>query len=312
MNYMHIWAHMSIAGGLHLAFERSAQIGGSSLQVFSKSPRWWSLPSYTEEDFAVAREFRGRYKQQGWLIHSNYLANLSKPAEECQNDIKSILHDFYVGEQTGFEAINIHIGKQKWFDTRDAAFKNMTKNAEYILEQNKKHWYKPLFLFEITAWQGSELWTTIEELGYFYKNYLHDLPIKFCFDTAHAWWAGNDLSDWNRIIWQWDDQIGIDNLYAFHLNDAKVALWSHLDRHAPLGRWAIGRENLVPIIQRAGKYAKWLYIETTDPSLWPEEIQHVRDIIAGNTKQVEELHTKHYQTELLKKFQQGGAQSLFD
>jgi hypothetical protein len=35
----HIGAHMSIAGGLHLAFERSAAIGGTTLQIFAKSPR---------------------------------------------------------------------------------------------------------------------------------------------------------------------------------------------------------------------------------------------------------------------------------
>ena len=32
-------AHESIAGGLHLAFERIAQVGGESLQIFIRNQR---------------------------------------------------------------------------------------------------------------------------------------------------------------------------------------------------------------------------------------------------------------------------------
>jgi len=61
---MKIGAHMSIAGGLHLAFERSAAIGATSLQIFSKSPRGRSMPTYTPEQFELAREYRTKYKQE--------------------------------------------------------------------------------------------------------------------------------------------------------------------------------------------------------------------------------------------------------
>lgn len=47
----------------------------------------------------------------------------------------------------------------------------------------------------------------------------------------------------------WDEKIGIDKLYSFHLNDSKAMLGSHLDRHAPLGRGAIGMPTLAHIIQ---------------------------------------------------------------
>lgn len=308
---MKIWAHMSIAGGLHLAFERSAEIWWTSLQIFSKSPRGWSIPQYTDEQFALAREYRKKYKQEWWIIHANYLANLSKPFDQCQPDIKSIIHDFYVWTQIWFEGINIHIGRQKWFDNRDEAFANMRKNVQYILEECKKNHYTPKFLFEITAGQWSELGTTIDEIGYFYKNFLYDLPIAFCFDTAHARGAGNDLAKRDDVINQWEEKIWIDKLFAFHLNDSKAALWSHLDRHAPLGRGAIWWMSLIPIIQRAAKHHKPIYLETTEPERRPEEIHHIQQIIAGDTWAVMDLHKVEFKTELLKKFQAGGEQSLF-
>ncbi len=306
-----IWAHMSIAWWLHLAFERSAEIGANSLQIFAKSPRGWSLPAYSDEQFDLARQYRAKYQQVWGIIHANYLANLSKPADECKPDITSIIHDFYVGTETGFDGINVHIGKQKWFVNKDDAFTTMTKNVEHILHECAKKKYTPKFLFEITAGQGSELWTTIEEIGYFYTNFLKDLPIAFCFDTAHAWGAWNDLSKRNEVIDRWEDKIWLSKLFAFHLNDSKAALWSHLDRHAPLGKGAIWWMNLIPIIQWASKHDKPIYLETTEPERWPEEINYIKDIIAGDTWAVENLHKIDYKTELLKKFQAGGEQSLF-
>jgi deoxyribonuclease IV len=303
---------MSIAWWLHLAFERSAEIGATSLQIFSKSPRGRSLPTYIEEHFALAREYREKYNQQWWIIHANYLANLSKPRAECEKDIASIIHDMMVAQHTWFDGVNVHIGKQKWFATKDEAFTNMAHNLEYILSECKKNGYtSPKYLFEITAGQWSELWTTIDEIWYFYKHFLQDFPIAFCFDTAHARWAGNDLMKWNDVIEQWNDKIGIDKLFAFHLNDSKAALWSHLDRHAPLGRGAIWWEALIQIIQWWAKHEKPIYLETTDPDRRPEEIRYVRDIIAEKTDEVMKLHATEHKTELLKKFQAWGEQSLF-
>lgn len=63
----------------------------------------------------------------------------------------------------------------------------MAKNVTYIIKENERHGYTPIFLFEITAGQGSELGYLVDDLAIFYNNYLKDLPIAFCFDTAHAW-----------------------------------------------------------------------------------------------------------------------------
>lgn len=108
-----IGAHTSIAGGLSLSIERAHAIGADTLQIFAKSPRGWSFPTYPQEEYDRVMELRKKLGITGGLIHSNYLANLSKPFAECQTDIKSIIHDFEVAHHTGFEAINVHVGKGK-------------------------------------------------------------------------------------------------------------------------------------------------------------------------------------------------------
>lgn len=308
---LRVGAHTSIAGWLYNAFERSSEIGGNTLQIFSKSPRGWSIPKYTDEDYKKAKEYRKKYDQHWGLIHASYLANLSKNFDDCQSDINSIVHDFTVAHHTWFEAVNIHVGKGKGFANIADAYTNMTKNTEYILAQNEKNGSKVQFLFEITAWQGSELGYFLDDLGAFYQEYLKDLPIAFCFDTAHAWWGGNDLRKRNDLIDQWDSLIGIDKLHAFHLNDSKAALGSHLDRHAPLGRWAIWMPALAEIISWAASHDKPIFLETTDPALWPEEIQLIKKIADGDTDRIQWFHEEHSGTHMLKKFQWAEQETLF-
>lgn len=59
----YIGAHTSIAGGIHLAFQRAAEIGANTLQIFAKSPRGRSLPTISDEDIELACQARSQYKQ---------------------------------------------------------------------------------------------------------------------------------------------------------------------------------------------------------------------------------------------------------
>ncbi|MEJ2363308.1 MAG: deoxyribonuclease IV, partial [Deltaproteobacteria bacterium] len=42
-------AHMSIAGGLHLAFTRIRRVKGEALQIFLSNQRQWKSPPLTSE-----------------------------------------------------------------------------------------------------------------------------------------------------------------------------------------------------------------------------------------------------------------------
>lgn len=127
--------------------------------------------------------------------------------------------------------------------------------------------------------------------------------MKFTIDTAHCRGGGVDLTDRNSILEEFADNVGIERLYAIHLNDSKVVLGSHLDRHASLGRGFIGRKTLVPIIQRAAQHDRPLYIETIEPDLRPDEVQKVKDIVAGDLGRIDSFHAQYFKTQYLKKFE---------
>ena len=310
---LRVGTHTSIAKWPELAFERSAAVWWNTLQIFAKSPRGWSIPSYSEEQFTAGKQLRKEHGQLAWLVHSNYLANLSKAEDEIGKEIDSIVHDFELAYKMWYEAVNVHVGKLKWRDSLDEAMINMVKNVEKVLKRVRDAWRDSVqFLFENTAGQGSEIGSTLDELAYFYTTYLKDLPVKFTIDTAHCRGGGIDLAQRDLFLEEFDEKMWIEQLHSIHLNDAKVILWSHLDRHASLGQWFIWWPVLSQIVSRAAKHKRPLYIETPQTELRSDEIEQVKNIAAWKTDWIEEFHATHFQTHFLKKFDQyRGEKGLF-
>src|SRR5258705_456420 len=53
-------AHMSIAGGLHLALERGREVGCNAVQIFLKNQRQWAAKALGAEDVQAFRAARRR------------------------------------------------------------------------------------------------------------------------------------------------------------------------------------------------------------------------------------------------------------
>lgn len=299
-----VGTHTSIAKWPELAFERSHEVGGDTLQIFAKSPRGWRIPTYDEEQYVAWRDLRTQFGQRGGIVHSNYLVNLSKPVDEITREIDSVVHDFALAHKMWYQYVNVHIGKGKWFTTLDEPMRNMVRNVEHILTRVRQEGYDDVeFLFENTAGQWSEIGSTLDEMALFWSDYLHTLPVKFCIDTAHCQGGGIDVADREQFVDEFADRIGIDQLAAIHLNDSKAALWSRLDRHASLGRWLIGWPSLAKVIRWAHAHDRDLFIETPEPDLRPEEIEAVRRVGGGDDAWIEAAHAEWYGTQVLKKFE---------
>ena len=68
---------MSIAGGIHLAFDRLNEIQGSALQIFTTNHRRWRLGKLSAREVEL---FRYRWEENGGIpvaAHDIYLINLA-------------------------------------------------------------------------------------------------------------------------------------------------------------------------------------------------------------------------------------------
>ena len=72
-------AHQSIAGGLHLAFERGERATCDTLQIFNKSNTQWAARDFTAQDLELWFE---AWQESGLDVacaHNSYLINLASP-----------------------------------------------------------------------------------------------------------------------------------------------------------------------------------------------------------------------------------------
>jgi deoxyribonuclease-4 len=69
-------AHMSIAGGLHLAFARIHEVQGESLQIFLSNQRQWQTVPLTSQ---MVEDFRQQWKENDCMpvaAHDSYLISV--------------------------------------------------------------------------------------------------------------------------------------------------------------------------------------------------------------------------------------------
>ena len=96
-------AHMSIAGGLHLAFARLREVKGEALQIFLRNERRWHTPPLNPEAVAT---FRRAHEESGRLplaAHDSYLINLAAPDAV----VRDRSTDAFAGELRRGEALGI-------------------------------------------------------------------------------------------------------------------------------------------------------------------------------------------------------------
>ena len=124
---------------------------------------------------------------------------------------------------------------------------------------------------ETSACKGSEMGCTLEQLQTIWKgiqtNNRISHKVGFVIDTAHLFSSGYDISNITGImdyLQKFDKLIGLNNVCAFHINDAKYKLGARRDKHM-----GIGSGNIFNTIEglKSLKYIKTLCINKKIPML---------------------------------------------
>lgn len=240
---MFLGAHESISGGLHMAFERIAKVGGTALQLFTRNQRQWKIPPLKKLDlelFSVAWEEWGDYPI---AAHDSYLINLASPKEE-QAERSRI---GFAEELRRIEALNVpwlvthpgsHLGQGV-----EAGIELYAANLDRAIENSGTE--KAMVLLETTAGQGTNLGSRFEELAGIIAASKHPERLGVCYDTCHTFAAGYDIrtpETYADTFDAFDRLIGLDRLKFFHMNDTKNEFHSNKDRHEHIGEGTIGLE----------------------------------------------------------------------
>lgn len=236
-------AHMSISGGLHLAFDRLAEVGGEALQIFTKNERQWQAPAITPQEaelFAVHWERCGAVPV---AAHGSYLINLAavNPVN-LDKSVAAFADELRRAELLKIPFLITHPGSHLGAGVEEG-LRRFVENMDRALDVSKTT--EVIILIENTAGQGTNLGSSFEELAFILERTRNRQRVCACFDTCHAFAAGFDLRDsesYESTFNRFDHIVGLARLKYFHLNDSKKGLASRIDRHEHIGKGSIGLE----------------------------------------------------------------------
>ncbi len=238
---MLLGAHESVAGGLHLAFERAERDGCEAIQIFTTFNTRWAERVVSDEQASLFRS-EAAASATPVLAHAHYLINLASPDDELWwRSVDALTAELVRCETLGIEGAVVHPGAH----VGAGEARGLARVARALSEVHRRcPGFRARVLLENTAGQGTVLGYRLAHLGRVMEQTHQGYRLAICIDTCHALAAGYDLSPargYRAAIAEIEQQVGLSAVAAFHLNDSKGALGSRRDRHEHVGEGAVGR-----------------------------------------------------------------------
>ncbi len=279
-NEVLLGAHTSTSGGLDHALREGHDIGATTIQLFTRNQRRWVNKPLEDGEVVVWKEVMAETGISHITSHSSYLINLASPdGELLLKSRKTFQDEVDRCERLGISYLTFHPGAAVGQPVEEA----LDRIVDSLREVRLSGTGNLLLLLETTAGQGTVLGATFDELRYIIDRVGTEVPLGVCMDTCHIFAAGYDLRDesaWNQTLQEFDTQVGISCLAAFHCNDSLYDLGSRLDRHANIGEGKIGTEcfRFLMTDKRTANLPK--YLETPGGALcWKKEIALLRKFL---------------------------------
>ncbi len=255
----YLGCHLSASKGfLHMAKE-AFSIGANTFQFFTRNPRGFAAKDIDEKDIAAFLEYT---KENGFgkiLAHAPYTLNPSSADERVRDLALRIMQDDMLRmEYVPGNLYNFHPGSH----VGQGAEKGIELTAE-LLNTILTPEQTTIVLLETMSGKGSEIGRSFEELkAIIDKTELSD-KVGVCLDTCHVYDAGYDIvGNLDGVLDEFDRIIGLDRLYAIHMNDSKNPFESHKDRHEKIGEGSIGLETMKNIINNPRLKHLPVFLET--------------------------------------------------
>lgn len=237
-----IGAHMSIAGGIHLAFDRGRRAGCRTLQVFLKNNTQWKSKILLESDRLLFQEAQTRTEIRPVLAHSSYLINLASPDPLLRRkSIAAFLEEMERARFLGIPSLILHPGSHMGAGEQQGIAR-IADGLGCALERTGP---QVTVLLENTAGQGTSIGHRFEHLAAILERLGDTDRVGVCIDTCHTFAAGYDIrtkKGYSRTIDEIDRLIGLHRVRAVHVNDCKKKLGSRVDRHTHIGQGYLGLE----------------------------------------------------------------------
>ena len=254
-----IGCHLSTSKGYESMGKDALSIGANTFQFFTRNPRGSRAKEIDPIDVEKLLKIMEDYNFGKLLAHAPYTLNPCSDKPQTREFAKIIMEDdLRRMEYLPHNYYNFHPGSH--------VGQGVDIGIDYIvhlLNDILKPEHTTTILLETMAGKGTEIGRSFEELKRIIDGVELTDKIGVCLDSCHIYDAGYDIvNDLDGVLDQFDRIIGLDRLYAIHLNDSKNPFQSHKDRHEKIGEGSLGLETISKIINHPQLKDLPFYLET--------------------------------------------------
>ncbi len=269
---------MDLIIGSHVSYKNGKQLLGSVVEALSYGANTFMFytgapqntsrtnidDNLTKEAFELMKE--NNINPKNVIVHAPYIINLANDGTNYDFAIKFLKEEIKRVDKLGMKYLVLHPGSHVGLGI-DKGLENIINGLNFVLSEDNN----VTICLETMAGKGSELGTNFEQIKRIIDGVKLNDKLMVCLDTCHINDAGYDLNNFEAVLDEFDQVIGLNKLACVHINDSKNEKGSHKDRHENIGLGLIGFDNLLNVIynKRLDGIPKILetpYIGDTDDS----------------------------------------------
>ena len=276
MTVLYIGNHTSSSKGYAAMARQIIKNGGNTFAFFTRNPRGGKAKAIDETDIQNFLVLAQENHFGKIVAHAPYTLNACAAKEELRTFAReTFADDLRRMEYTPGNYYNFHPGSH----VGQGSEIGIQKIAE-ILNDVLTEEQTTTVLLETMSGKGTEVGRNFEELRKILNLVEKKSKMGICLDTCHVWDGGYDIvNKLDEVLEEFDRVIGLEKLYAIHLNDSMNLLGSHKDRHAKIGEGNIGLEALTRVINHPKLRDLPFFLETPNElEGYGKEIQLLRSL----------------------------------
>lgn len=240
--------------GNHVSFNKNTQLLGSVKEALSYNANtfmfYTGAPQNTaryEIDDSLTEKAKELMKKNNIdinnvVVHAPYIINLAN-SKNMDFNIRFLKEEMSRCDKLGINKMVLHPGSHVGLGI-DAGIDNIA----FALNEALKMESNISICLETMAGKGSEIGRTFEEIKKIIDKIENKNRIMVCLDTCHLNDAGYNICEFDKVLKEFDEKIGLNKIGCVHINDSKNPISSHKDRHENIGFGTISFNSLLNVI----------------------------------------------------------------
>ena len=245
---MLLGSHVSMSGKNMLvsASEEAASYGANTFMIYTGAPQNTRRKPIEDLNIEAGQAHMLANGMSNIVVHAPYIINIgnSLKPETFSLGVDFLQKEIERTAALGAKQIVLHPGAHVGAGA-DVGIAKIIEGLNEVLSQD----FPVQIALETMAGKGTECGRSFEELAEIINGVTHNERMSVCFDTCHTHDAGYDIvNDFDGVLNQFDQLIGLDRLKVLHINDSKNIRGASKDRHENIGFGEIGFDALNYIV----------------------------------------------------------------